>query len=378
MIISVSKSKQNIACSVLEEENFLIDYLKLQERINANLSSYFKQFVNNNSSSDFNDSKKLYNDISPIYKMLGKSFTNIDSIHSLQKKLDAIDLSIPDYLKKIENYNAAYIKVFDKVVKETTSLEQYLFELSKNSIEIQEEISVETPEENSAIQAQNIVEIKTVAQEKAEEIAKEENVIKDPITAESVTTLPGIEAFEENVDLEDSVERTNPVGQTSIESFAIQASDKVVQSNSNTNIESQIDENTLLVSEPDNKVVLPFTLDTIEKLMQENPDKYKKVNDVIDDLYTKPLKYYRHSSFMRFKEAYDLVRHRSNGSIMQALDLGLELFSNYNLHPAIISACKNLDELDIYLSCLQYNELNDFHFFKTIFKINPLLQKKKI
>ena len=57
------------------------------------------------------------------------------------------------------------------------------------------------------------------------------------------------------------------------------------------------------------------------------------------------------------------------------MDLALELFSNYNLHPAVISACKTVNELDVYLSCLEYNELDDFHFFKTIFKISPTISK---
>lgn len=131
-------------------------------------------------------------------------------------------------------------------------------------------------------------------------------------------------------------------------------------------------ENTLLISEIDDKVVLPYTLKELNEKLSKNPGEYKTISDVIDKVYTKPLKYYRNSSIARFKEAFKLIREREKGSFLQALDLAFELFSNYNLHPAIISACKNLNELDVYLSCLEYNELNDFHFFKTIFKIPPL------
>lgn len=146
--------------------------------------------------------------------------------------------------------------------------------------------------------------------------------------------------------------------------------------NPKTNIENTIEEstteNTLLISEVDGKVVLPYTLGELNEILANNPNEYETISDVIDKVYTKPLKYYRNSSIARFKEAFKLIKERENGTFGQALDLAFELLSNYNLHPAIISACKNLNELDVYLSCLEYNELKDFHFFKTIFKMNPL------
>lgn len=131
------------------------------------------------------------------------------------------------------------------------------------------------------------------------------------------------------------------------------------------------EENILLISEVDKKVVLPYTIDNIMEALEEDISSYDTIQDVIDKKYTKPLNYYKHSSLARFKEAFKLVRERQRGTFFEALDLALELFTNYNLHPAVISACKDLNELDVYLSCLEYNELDDFHFFKTIFKINP-------
>ncbi len=134
-------------------------------------------------------------------------------------------------------------------------------------------------------------------------------------------------------------------------------------------------ENILLISEAENKVVLPYTLEDIKKSMEENKNSYETVQDVITKEYTKPLTYYKHTSLARFREAFKLVKDREGGSFFKAMDLALELFSNYNLHPAVISACKTINELDVYLSCLEYNELDDFHFFKTIFKINPTVSK---
>ena len=71
------------------------------------------------------------------------------------------------------------------------------------------------------------------------------------------------------------------------------------------------------------------------------------------------------------------MKEREKGSSRQAFDLAMELAFNSKLNPAIITACKTLDVLDIYLSCLEYNELSDFHFFKIKYEMNPVDEKIK-
>ena len=158
-----------------------------------------------------------------------------------------------------------------------------------------------------------------------------------------------------------------------LERFLSNFNDYLDKSSNEQQSENTNGENILLISEAEQKVVLPYTMENVNKMLIDDPNKYKTIKDVIDNVYTKPIGYYRYSSIMRFKEAFNLVRKREHGSFIKALDLGLELFSNYSLHPAVITACKNLNELDIYLACLEYNELDDFHFFKTIFKMKPIV-----
>ena len=71
------------------------------------------------------------------------------------------------------------------------------------------------------------------------------------------------------------------------------------------------------------------------------------------------------------------MKKKENGSIKDAFDLGMELLFNYNLHPAIITACKNLDELDIYLDYLENNETDKFDCFKIVFEIAPIVVKNR-
>ncbi len=134
--------------------------------------------------------------------------------------------------------------------------------------------------------------------------------------------------------------------------------------------------NTLIISEIEKKVVLPYTLSDIKNILKASPAKYTSAQDVINQLYTIPIKYYKNSAISRFREAYKLVRERDKGTLLQAVDLATELFFNYNLHPAIITACKNSNELDVYLSCLEYNELEDFSSFKIVFQGLPAISKK--
>lgn len=139
--------------------------------------------------------------------------------------------------------------------------------------------------------------------------------------------------------------------------------------------QSSLLENTLVISEKDGCVTLPYKISELKKILKKEPEKYDSLSDIVQLLYTIPIKNYKYSAISRFKEAYKLITQREHGSKKDALNLAAELFSNYSLHPAIITACKNLNELDIYLSCLEYNELEDFHFFKIIYEALPTVTK---
>ena len=140
-------------------------------------------------------------------------------------------------------------------------------------------------------------------------------------------------------------------------------------------VENNLDDNkTLVISEEDGKVYLPYTKDEVKEDMAQN--KGKKISELIEENYVLPLDRYKNSMKARFREGYKLMHEREGKSRKSAFMLGLELMFETNLHPAIISACKNLEELDIYLDCLEDNELEKFSCFKIIYKSLPVLTKK--
>ncbi len=137
--------------------------------------------------------------------------------------------------------------------------------------------------------------------------------------------------------------------------------------NSNLNKDLNLNENVLLVSEKNKNVVLPYSTVELEIFFSDHPEKYSSIQDIVDKEYTLPLKYYKHAAISRFKEAFYLARKKSKLSFIKALSLANEVFFNSNLNPAIITACRNVDELYIYLSCLDDNTLDKFNCFKIVY-----------
>lgn len=135
------------------------------------------------------------------------------------------------------------------------------------------------------------------------------------------------------------------------------------------------DNNTLIISEKDQKAYLPFFYSDIKSIYESDKSSYQTLQDVVNHLYVLPLNKFKNSTLARFREGFYFIRKKEKGSITKALDLGLELMFQYELNPIIIAACRNLDELDIYLDCLEENELYDFTCFEIKFEIMPQLVK---
>ena len=141
---------------------------------------------------------------------------------------------------------------------------------------------------------------------------------------------------------------------------------------SSKELNSTFTENTLVISETQGKIILPYKLEEVNRILFTHKDTYSSLEDVINKLYTLPISNYKHSSVARFREAYKLMSKSNGSSKLKALSLASELFMNYNLHPAIITACKSVDELDVYLACLEDNTLQDFRFFDIKYEIPPI------
>ena len=135
--------------------------------------------------------------------------------------------------------------------------------------------------------------------------------------------------------------------------------------------------NTLIISEEENKVFLPYTISEIKSYMEKYPKEYKSFEYVVNKEFVLPLDYYtKHPSLTRFREAYSLIRDREAKSVFDALKYALNIMFKYDLNPAIISACKTEEALNLYIECLENKDLSKFDLFKIEFKLNPLQLSK--
>ena len=195
-----------------------------------------------------------------------------------------------------------------------------------------------------------------------------------------------------DVEISDNVAFTNFGKSKDLISFSIADAFKISAKSNKLSITSEVfnknkfltnlsvpnsSNNCLIISDEDQKVYLPYSFEEVDKKFKRHSDKYESITDLIEKEYIKPSSFYKNPFTARFREAYKLMRRREHGSIAAALALGVELAFETHLHPAIITACKNLEELDIYLDCLDDNELDKFSCFDIIYKSVPVILGKR-
>jgi len=151
----------------------------------------------------------------------------------------------------------------------------------------------------------------------------------------------------------------------------------IVKNKEEKTIQEIKDSGVLLISEVKGKVFLPYKGEEIKKILENEESKYKTAQEVIDNVFTKPFNYYNNQFIARFRETIELITKRENMSLKDGIDLGFEMFGKRYLHPAIVAACKNLDELNVYLDCLDKNELDDFKVFNIVYEMHPMVIKNK-
>lgn len=191
-----------------------------------------------------------------------------------------------------------------------------------------------------------------------------------------------------DVDISDNVAFTNFGKSKDLISFSIADAFKISAKSNKLSITSEVfnknkfltnlsvpnaSNNCLIISDEDQKIYLPYSFEEVDKKFKTYGHKYESITDLIEKEYIKPASYYKSPFKSRFKEAYKLMRRKQHGSIGAALALGIELAFETHLHPAIITACKNLEELDIYLDCLDDNELDKFSCFDIVYKSVPTI-----
>lgn len=285
-----------------------------------------QNFANSNNNIDIDSVKtvaNLLNDVKASLNICNENIAYIESlITSFNHVLDCANNNIPEFKNSLDKYNLKYIDSHKYLIENFRTIDNCLYEISKNS-------EIQFPELNTVTDNTSVY---------VEEHKETANDISNHINTSSTSNI--------NSSLE-------------------------------TPSNKKYIENTLIVSERNGNVVLPYTVSELNNILEQNPNKYFSIDSVISKKYTMPLKNFKNSFISRFREAFKLMRHKEHSSIRDALDLGLELMFYYKLHPAIISGCKNLEELDTYLDYLEMGRTDKFDCFKIIFEL-PLAVHSKL
>lgn len=152
------------------------------------------------------------------------------------------------------------------------------------------------------------------------------------------------------------------------------AIEKKYSTHSSDHNDAEIKDNPVLrISEKDNKVYLPYSKSEILDYIKTYPNVYKTYDGVINREYVVDLTFYsKHPVLARFRETYSLIRDREMKSVVDAFKRAVDLMFRYDINPAIIAGLKSESQLDLFLDCIEKNDLESFKPFKIIFEINPI------
>lgn len=132
------------------------------------------------------------------------------------------------------------------------------------------------------------------------------------------------------------------------------------------------DNNTLLISEKQSKVFLPYTVNELNEYLKEYPDEYNSLSDVVNQEFIVPIHRYKNQTSSRFRETYCLMRDIEMKSIIESFKKSMSTMFNSKINPAIIAACKSEEQLNNYVDCVENNKLSEFKAFKIIFDVAPI------
>ena len=170
-----------------------------------------------------------------------------------------------------------------------------------------------------------------------------------------------------------SVNKSNPsTDDTAVSTNKNRSSNLTVSTIANNSDDFE-ENHTLLVSEKNKKVFLPYSKQEIALYLEQYPNSYTSFEDVVNKEFVLSLDYYmKHPVVARFREAYSLIRDRESKSVIDAFKFAIDMMFRYELNPVIIAACKTQDQLEHYLSCLEKNSLDNFTDFNIKFEVSPL------
>ncbi len=370
------------------------DTTDLNEFINVNNFQYNFNSINNDDESNSN------------YEFTGFSIkdkdVDVDSIFEngfdLKKELENLS-DCPIFLKDIEDQNdnidnreeAFKVNINENVNEEnnTSNQNDTVSEIENETNNNQEAQNVNdvnnsndeiinntNTEVKNEDETNNIPEVKNENEsenenqnESNEQNGNNEEVLDNENSTNNENST--VENLEEIIDKNFENIKNNDLNKASSNTNII--SNENIDSKISSILEAQFDNDTLLISEKNKTIYLPYKLSELVDYIESYPAVYNSVQDVVKKEFILPFDYFmKHPYKARFSETYNILRNLEGKGFIPSVAYSLNVARRYNLNPAVIAACKTKSELESYLEYLDSNSLENFNFFNILYEVNPL------
>lgn len=337
--------------------------------LNSHFTSKEFNFINNanleckNLDSIINKENELrdviVNFINNLNNSISSSENNKDEISKLATDAQQIFEKINDSIRTLQNLKLLYLKI-------SVDIAELLIKIEANS-------------NNQVTYEDKVREIKDIISTfETEDENTKEKVLLNGIMVNTFLQNPITKKYISNFDIDFHITSNDSNSTSEDHNTTSNITEDTSSNTDNTfsnaeKIDSSNDNPILLVSEKLGKVFLPYTQNEISLYLNQFPNEYSSLEDVVNKEFVLPFDYYtKHPVVSRFRETYSLIRDRESMSVIDALKYALEIMFRADLNPVVIAACKTQEQLENYISCLENNNLNDFKDFEIKFEVNPI------
>lgn len=268
-----------------------------------------------------------------IKRVMPKNVTDIENVASNNSDVvvkEAVSNIAVDNSKDAVTENIEEITQEEPVPSEVTNVTE---DTSEDEVIPEETTSTDVPQ-NKSIETSN--DMSQIAEKIESEIIAES-------TINSEFTIPEPDEITAPVEIiEDS--KLDEEKQQTAEVMTVNVPKKELSENQDNPYEMD----SLIISEITGEVILPFTHTVVDINEFKNPVS------------------------SRFREGYRLSREREHEGVLMSISIGLKLCFKSDIHPAIIRACRDFDDLDTYLFYLGNNQADYYPNFKILYKSYPM------
>ena len=407
-----SEVLHNLIDAEVENIDFLLNLINSNKDLSLSLINTFISTIEFHSTSEdleffnkmllelqvsINDNSRIESELAEIKALFEKMssrldkstlITALDAIKEKQAEVHQIELKLfsftPKLLNKV-NQNILNIKHKDLrdeikriMPKNVTDIENVA---SNNSdVVVKEAVSNIAVDNSKDAVTENIEEITQEEPVPSEvtnvtEDTSEDKVIPDETTSTDVPQNESIETSNDMSQIEEKIESEIIAESTINSEFTIPEPDEITAP-------VEIIEDSKLDEEKQQTAEV-MTVNVPKKELSENQDNpYEMDSLIISEITGEVILPFTHTVVdinefknpvsSRFREGYRLSREREHEGVLMSISIGLKLCFKSDIHPAIIRACRDFDDLDTYLFYLGNNQADYYPNFRILYKSYPM------